>query len=166
MKKSIALGLFGLAVLAHTPLIKAAGPTATATVNFKGTLVYPIPCTFNAASIEIDFEDMVTTEVDGTKYRKPIDLGIDCSQAGKSELKLRFAGTADTDTTDALKTDVDGFAIRFARDSSNTTLPINGWFNFDQAAVPTLSAVPVKASTKTLAPATISATATLEIEYQ
>jgi type 1 fimbria pilin len=166
MKKVITLGLFSLAVLAHTSATKAAGPTSTATVNFKGTLVYPIPCTFASNSIEIDFQDMVTTEVDGTKYRKPINLGIDCSQAGKNELKMRFAGTADSDNNDALGTNVDGFAIQFARDSSNTTLPLNGWFNFDKAVVPTLSAVPVKAAAKTLAPATISATATLEIEYQ
>jgi len=149
-------------LLTHSP---ANASSASAQINFSGTLVYPVPCTFNSAQLDVDLGDMVTTEIDGNNYRVDIDPGMDCTNAANDQLRLRFTGLPASDPT-LLQTNVNGFAMQFSQGTGNTKLDLNSWHNFDRNAIPVLHVVPVKESSAVLTPGAITALATLQIEYQ
>ncbi|WP_316507411.1 fimbrial protein [Klebsiella oxytoca] len=68
---------------------------ADATVNFSGTLIEAPPCVVNNNNvITVNFgNEVMTTRIDGTQYRKPIDFDLDCSMAVSSKQKVRITGT-------------------------------------------------------------------------
>jgi len=140
-------------------------------VSFTGKLIDPPPCVINGnTDISVDFgNDMLAGRIDGVNYERPINFTLDCTKAAainRSALKLQFLGdpaTAIKPTTLATtKTDL---AIELRRDGG-LSMPLNTWVHFDYPAVPTFTAVPIKAVGSTLNGGTFTAAATLLVDYQ
>ncbi|VTR51794.1 putative minor fimbrial subunit StfE [Serratia fonticola] len=66
-------------VLVTLPLM--AGAANTATITVKVTVLAPPPCTVNNNSvIEVPFGNVMTTHVDGTSYRVPVNYTLSCPE--------------------------------------------------------------------------------------
>ncbi|NCB59542.1 MAG: hypothetical protein EOM46_19130, partial [Gammaproteobacteria bacterium] len=86
---------------------------ADATVNFSGTLIEAPPCVVhNNNVITVNFgNEVMTTRIDGTQYRKLIDFDLDCSMAVSSKQKVRITGTAASFDSTALAGGQSGLGI-------------------------------------------------------
>lgn len=163
MKRIKALALAGacLAAVAVAP-----AQAASATFKVTVTVVERPDCVINGNKpIEVDFGQVVVTDIDGTNYRTPIAYGLECKGVGKKNLALSLSGTAAGFDASALRTSVEGLGIRlYANDKQ---LKVNsGTVAFKYEAKPELAAVPVKKKDAELQGGEFSAGATLKVEYK
>jgi len=140
---------------------------ASSNVTVKVTVLAPLPCVLNEKQpIEVDFgNEVMTTRIDGQKYREKVGYRLRCDGQGKNAMRLQIKGTGAAFDTAALQTGVNGLAIAFEQPAGKR-LPINSWVNFDYPNLPDLYAVPVKKSGVDLPAGEFSATATLRVDYQ
>lgn len=161
MKKLILLPLFfsPLALPVHAFDIQA---------QFHGTLVDPPSCEINGAKpIDVDFgSQVVTTEVDGVNYIKPVTFTLVCKNNPKNTMRMQFSGTAPSWDTKVLTTNNTNLGIKLLQGSgSGSQLGLNTWLEFTYPTPPVLQAVPVKKTGSTLTAGAFNGTATLKVEF-
>ena len=158
----VTLGMLVLLGTAAGP-VRADSPTMKVTV--KVTVVAPPPCVINDnKAIEVAFGDVITTRLDGTNYRMPVNYTLDCDAEANNAMKLQVQGTAAGFDVEALQTTVPELGIRLQ--NGTTTLPVNTWVNFTYPTKPELFAVPVKAAGATLLAGEFTASSTMRVDYQ
>lgn len=153
--------LLGMVMLACLPMISQAATTVTV----KVTVVKP-PCTVNGNKpIEVDFGDVMTTRIDGSNYRQPVNYTLSCTGGDAlNAMKLQVQGNVASFDATALGSDQAGLAVRLQ--NGTTTLPVNSWLNFNYPSKPALWAVPVMKIGATLTGGMFTAAATLNVDYQ
>lgn len=142
-----------------------AGQAATAPITISGTITSKPQCVVNNnQTIRVEFgDDLVTTEVNGSKYLRTIDYALKCDGNSKNAMKMRVVGVAaafDGSAVQSNKTNL-GIALR----ANGAPLTIGNWLNFTYPDKPILQAVPVKGG-GVLTAGTFSAGATLMVDYQ
>lgn len=155
-------------VLGYTPMTVFAADQTSLTV--KVTIMLSPPCTINGNNpIEVDFGEILTTQVDGVSNRRKIEYSLDCpsGQLLKNALKMQIQGStiALNNATPALA--VPGkanFGIQLQQET--TPLSLNTWINFTYPNIPTLYAVPVKQAGSTLVTGEFTASSTMKVDYQ
>ncbi len=154
------VGLSGL--LMAMPLMLCA---TTSTVTIKVTVLAPPSCTINDnRPIEVEFGDVMTTRVDGDRYRMPVNYTLGCKDATSNAMKLQLQGSGASFDGTVLKTTKTGLGIELQRGSNK--LAINSWLNFTYPHQPELWAIPVKQSGATLTGGEFTAGATMKVDYQ
>lgn len=136
--------------------------------QFHGTLIEPPSCEINGTKpIDVDFgSQVVTTQVDGVNYIKPVSFTLSCKNNPKNTMRMQFSGTAPTWDTKILTTNNTNLGIKLLQGSgSGTQLSLNSWINFTYPTLPVLQAVPVKRSGSTLNAGAFNGTATLQVEF-
>jgi type 1 fimbria pilin len=154
-------------VLAALPMLVWGGPSATVTVKVT---VLTQPCEINGGRpIEVEFDNVMTTEVGSDAYLKQVVYTLDCPQGAPTAMKLQIAGTGASFDSEVLQVKPDelgllGIELR----QGSTKLPINRWLNFtySDSNKPELWAVPVKKSGTTLKGGDFTAAATMKMDYQ
>lgn len=141
-------------------------PTHAVPVNFYGTLIVPPPCEINnKQDITVLFPDnMLTGKVDGLSYETKINLGLNCSSATSTMLKLQFSGVAASFDSSVVSTTKQNLGIEIRNDGKK--LPINTWVNFNSNVPLTLTAIPVKAPGLLLDGGKFTAYTMLLVDYQ
>ncbi|WP_366519502.1 fimbrial protein [Serratia nevei] len=159
------LGITPVALLGAALFCLPVSYSAT-TVTVSVTVLAPPACVINGERpIEVDFGDEVmTTRVDGSNFKRPIDYTLSCSGLSKNALKMQVQGTGAAFDGTVLKTDKSGLGIAILNGGSRWAL--NSWTNFTYPNKPTLTAVPVKQSGATLQGGAFNASATLRVDYQ
>lgn len=159
--------LLSLAVLGNN----APAYAASKTVNMKLIVLVngAPPCTVTGATVA--FGSVVTTEVDGVNYLKPVSYKLNCNGRVSDYLKMQIQGNSTTVNGElVLKTNVTGFGIRLQQASNNALVPVGtaSWLNFTYGTTSgvAINAVPVKQSGSTLKAQEFSAGATLVVDYQ
>ncbi|HHQ6602073.1 TPA: fimbrial protein [Serratia fonticola] len=151
------------ALLSALPLLAWAGATATVTV--KVTVVAPPPCVINDnRPIEVEFGDVMTTRVDGSNYKMPVNYTLSCTGAPSNTMKLQVKGTGAAFDATVLQTNKAELGIELRHGDSK--LAVNDWLNFTYPNKLELWAVPVKQAGATLAGGEFSAGATMAVDYQ
>lgn len=142
------------------------GSNATANLAFNGTLVEPPPCTINSGSnIDIDFNNVGITTIDGVSNRKAVNYTINCT-AGTLPwtMRLTVQGTATTFDTAAVQSSVGDLGVRLLR--NGLPFVLNAPVLINPSSPPTLQAVLVKRPGGTLPLVGFTASATLLAYYQ
>lgn len=152
-------------LLAAAPLMLQAATTVTV----KVTVMAPPPCVINDnKTIEVAFGEVMTTRVNGSNYKMPVDYSLSCSGQSNNAMKLQVQGNGAAFDGKVLKTaEKTGLGIQLLQGSGgNTRLAVNSWLNFTYPNKPELWAVPVKQSGVTLSGGVFTAAATLKVAYQ
>lgn len=135
--RRIELSLASVLLLANPLLVLAL------TVTVKATVIMPLPCVINGdRPIEVEFNDVMTTRVDGKHYETPINYTFSCVGAPSNMMKLQVQGNGTAFDNTVLSTSKAGLGIELRQKGSK--LPINRWINFTYPNKPELWAVPVK----------------------
>lgn len=140
---------------------------AVSDIIFSGELIESAPCVVNnGAIIVVDFgNEMMTTRIDGTEYKKQIEYTLDCSKATSSYQKIRISTTS-TSTFDANSIATGKTGLGIAIYNGTTRYTLGNWINFTDPALPKLYAVPVKDSGVTLTGGAFDVLASLVVAYQ
>ncbi|WP_080695290.1 fimbrial protein [Pantoea ananatis] len=137
---------------------------AMATVTVKVTVVAPPPCVINDdRPVEVEFGDVMTTRVDGSNYRRPVNYTLSCTGTSNA-MKLQVKGNGAAFDVTVLQTSKTGLGIKLLQGDSK--LAVNSWLNFTYPNKPELWAVPVKQAGATLTGGEFSAGATMAVDYQ
>lgn len=139
--------------------------SAMANLMFSGTLIEPPPCTINSGNlIEIDFQDVGVSKVDGVNYLKPVNYIISCStDTLPSQMRLTVRGVATPYESSAVQSSVSDLGIRLLQ--NGTSLPLNTHLIINPLTPPVLEAVPIKRPGVSLAPGGFTSSATLLAEF-
>ncbi|EKN5109352.1 fimbrial protein [Yersinia enterocolitica] len=157
------IGVIAIVTLLSSP---AWALNKTATVNVSVTIFAAPPCVINSNNtINVDFGDTVlTSNIDGVQYMKPVNYTLNCTSAASNALKLSVIGNGANFDTRVLKTSNAALGIKLI--GNGQEFPLNTASNFTYPNVPVLQAVPVKQTNTTLSTGYFSGTATLVVEYQ
>jgi type 1 fimbria pilin len=139
---------------------------AQAEVTFHGELVEAPPCIVNGGEpVVVDFgNEVMTTRIDGTEYKKLIAFTLDCRESVSQKQQLRITGgTAAAFDPQALAGEQPGFGIALYEGTHRYTP--GDWLPFTAPAVPELYAVPVKQDGVTLSGGAFSILASLVVAY-
>jgi type 1 fimbria pilin len=141
--------------------------TAQQNVSITVTVVAALPCVFNNGNdVTVDFgNDVITTQVDGNNYRRPVPYNLVCTGLPNNALKLQFDGMGAGFDTGVLATNNPILGIRLV-DGSGAQVAPKSWLNFTYPNMPVISAVPVKQAGSTLTGGAFTGAATLLVEYQ
>lgn len=167
MKVPIIHRLFPLLVSGFTVMLLLIQSVFSATtVMVRVTIFAPPPCIINNNNpIEVEFDEIMTTRIDGEQYIRPVNYVLDCTTAVTDTLKVRIQGIeAAFGDGRLLATDTNGLAIRFIR--LGHEMPVNSWVNFTYPNTPKVWAVPVKEAGVMLTEGEFSSSATLQVAYQ
>lgn len=142
--------------------------TQAATVKVSVTVVKPLPCIINGGRpIEVNFGDEVmTTRIDGYRYRVPIDFSFTCANPYKSAMRMQIRGGTANFGQGLLGTNRDSLGIAILRQQNGEPLSLNSWLNFTYPNLVKLDAVPVKRAGVNLDTGEFTASATLRVDYQ
>ncbi len=150
----------GVALLAITFSARA-----VTNITVKVTVVEPLSCIINNnRPIEVNFDEVMTTQVDGNNYRQLVNYSMSCSGQNKNAMKLQVQGDGASFNSGLLKTSATGLGIQLLNGDSK--LPVNSWLNFTYPNIPKLYAVPVKQNGITLGVGEFTAGATMKVDYQ
>jgi len=143
----------------------AVAGTAQSTIQISMTVLNPPPCTINdGRTIEVDFGEIVTSDLQNNAISRPINLNLSCSMS-KNQMRLQIQGTPDKDYPGYLLASYSPIAIKFT--SNGQVLPINSWLNFSWPDAPELRVATFhKPNWLIKAGDSFSASATLRVEYQ
>ncbi|KYQ98872.1 exotoxin [Serratia plymuthica] len=141
---------------------------AVTTVTVRITVVAPPPCTINyGRTIEVDFgNDVLTTRVDGSNYRRQIPYSVQCSGNTTNAMTLQIEGSGAGFGYNVLRTSKPDLGIALFVTDANVPLPLNTMIKFTYPGIPTLNAAPTKRAGSTLTAGAFSAGATLKVDYQ
>lgn len=138
---------------------------AITNITVKVTLVAAPPCIINDnRPIEVEFGDVVTSRVDGSNYRVPVNYTLSCEAEANNALLLEIYGTGAAFDSSVLKTNKDGLGVKLMREGED--LPINTWVPFIYPNAPELWATPVKEAGVTLSTGEFTAAASMRLNYQ
>jgi len=138
---------------------------AAENMKFHGTLVKAPDCHINNdQTIEVSFGNVGVSKIDGVNYAQKIEYTLTCDGENDENLYLSVTGTGVTWDNAAVKSSADNMAIEIQQDGSPFVLgkPVRA----DLAALPALSAVPVRDGAKPLTAGDFTAGATLIAFYQ
>lgn len=163
------LAMIGITAIVGTATLfsnSALALNKTATVNVSVTIFAAPPCVINGNNtINVDFGDTVlTSDIDGIQYMKPVTYTLNCTSAASNALKLSIKGNGASFDSSVLKTSNSSLGIKLIRNGQ--AFPLNTTSNFTYPNIPVLQAVPVKQTNATLSTGYFSGTATLVVEYQ
>lgn len=135
-------------------------------IEIKLTVTASPQCIINNdRPIEVDFGDaVITTSVDGFNYREPINFSLKCNGDTTKTMNMMILGAGADFNENNLKTSKENLSI--ALYSKGTVLALNKSKPFIYSEIPTLEAVLVKQSGKTLTEGIFTATATMQIGYE
>ena len=131
-------------------------------MNLHGSLII-ISCTINnERPLDVTFDEAIgVTLVDGEKYRKDMELGIECSSSPGNLLQMKLLGEPTIFDQGAIITDVKDLGIKLLINEEpiilNETLPLNN------DRILNLSAVPVKRPNSQLSSGTFHGHVILQI---
>ncbi|ALL40496.1 exotoxin (plasmid) [Serratia marcescens] len=153
------IGLALAALCVSAPMV-----TGATTLTVKVTVLSP-PCVINDGHpIQVDFGDVMTTRVDGSNYRMPVNYALECKGQSSSKLKLQIQGAGAGFDEKLLRTSTDGLGIAIL--NGDNRLPLNQWLKFTYPNKPVLGAVPVKSTSSLLQAGEFTASATMVVDYQ
>lgn len=134
-------------------------------INVRITVITP-PCKINhGQDIIVNFGDsVVTTQIDGSYKKIPIEYTIDCASATSPDLKMTISGNGAGFDKTVLATDNSDLGIAIYHDTA--LFPINSSVEFNLAKKLKLDAALVKQKGSVLMGGKFSASATMSIEYQ
>ena len=134
-------------------------------MRFHGTLVKAPDCHINNdQTIEVPFGNVGVDKVDGVNYARKIDYTVTCDGKSDESLYLSVSGTGVNWNRAAVKANADNLAIEIQQAGSPFVL--GSQVKADLAALPVLTAVPVRKSGATLATGDFTAAAPLVAFYQ
>lgn len=136
-------------------------------LKFHGNLTV-VNCSVNddTDTPMIEFGDVRTDLIDGTKYSQPLPVKITCAgDLSSLAIQYQIKGTAASFDTKVLNTNIAGLGIKVLN-STGTPLSINTWVDTTPSATFSLSVVPVKDGTTQLSGGEFNATATLVIQMK
>nr|WP_241389471.1 MULTISPECIES: fimbrial protein [Serratia]ULG12124.1 exotoxin [Serratia entomophila]ULG12321.1 exotoxin [Serratia entomophila]ULG12357.1 exotoxin [Serratia entomophila]ULG15951.1 exotoxin [Serratia proteamaculans]ULG18451.1 exotoxin [Serratia proteamaculans] len=164
MKKILAtVCLFGFGLSSMLPTYASVSVDVTVVV-----LAQP-PCVINNDQpIDVNFQDVMTSMVDGVGYQMPIPYTLICTGLASNDLRMMIQGTPTTfDDTAIQVTDRSNMGIRII--NNGTPQQVGEWFDFTYSSPtskPGLYVVPVKQSGSTLTEGSFTATGSMVVEYQ
>lgn len=161
-----------LLIVLITPLALAAEKggkrprSESADIAFHGTLVEVPPCVVNGGQqVVVDFGDEVmTTRIDGSRYKQRIAFTADCDVAVSSLQKVRIEGSAAGFDPTVLDGNLPGFGIALYH--GDTRYTPGDWLGFSGTDLPAFYATPVKQDGVTLSGGAFSVLASLVVDYQ
>lgn len=134
-------------------------------INISGYVIAHPPCMINdGKTVEINFGEILSTQVDGSNYKRPINYNASCEQMPINTLNLSVDGNGTFFDENALTTNIPGLGVRILY--QNKELKLGQKINFTYPDLPVLEAVPVRDLSTSLTGGDFSATATLRMEYQ
>lgn len=167
---------FLCSVFSVFPLIVSAGalPQAAAGsrgvpgityITIRGNVIAPPPCVINNGNtVLVDFGEVMSTRIDGVRYRQPVNYSAECSKMPANAMTLAITGNAAGFDSDALRTEISGLGVRLLYQGRQLALGEKVAFTYP--AFPVLEAVPVRDVSAVLTGGDFAATATLELDYQ
>lgn len=140
--------------------------SAMANLTFNGTLNEPPPCTINSGNtIEVDFQDVGVSKVDGVNYLKSVNYTITCSAGTLPwEMLLTVRGVATSFEPSAIQSSVSDLGIQILQNGE--PLALNTLLLINPSTPPVLEAVPIKRPGVLLGPGEFTSSATLLAEFQ
>lgn len=152
-----------LCILVNLPALHPIFANPLVTVNV--TVQAPPPCTVNDEKpIEIEFHELLTTRIDGVRYRTPLNYTLSCDGAANNAMKIQLVGSSASFDNSLLQTSTPGLGIMLQRGEEQ--IPINNWVNFTYPEKPDLWAIPIKQKGATLTGGEFTAGALMKIDFQ
>lgn len=135
-------------------------------VLFHGTIKESPLCVINNEQIiTVDFgNEVVTTRVDGDRYKKEIQFTLNCDKDFSANQALRIKGVGAEFDPKALSSDTPNLAIAIYHDQVRYNL--GEWLPFSYPKQPILYAVPIKKAGSHLSGGQFTALASLIVDYQ
>lgn len=139
---------------------------ADLSVNIRGTVMALPACVINSGStLDVPFGDnLITTQIDGVRYRKVVQYTVVCTGGGSDALTLTLTGTGASFDAQSLATNKADLGVRLF--SNGAVWPLNTSVKFTYPELPMMEAVPVKRPSSTLVAGAFSASATLVVASQ
>lgn len=166
--KSIPIFIFFSAVAFYSiPMVSWALSASAVNFNVKVN-VTAVVCHINddIDTPTIEFGDVRTDLIDGSKYAQPLPVTISCEGGTPSGgVEYMIKGDVSSFNSTSLKTDTAGLGINVLN-SDNTPLGINQWIGATPEQTLNLKVVPVKDNTTQFSGGEFSATATLVIQMK
>lgn len=136
---------------------------AAVSVSIRGVIIAPPSCIINSGStLNVPFgNDMMTTRVDGTNYRRGVPYTVSCTGHTSNDMTLKLQGTATVFDAKALSTSNADLGVKLYINGAAWNL--NTPTNFTYPTLPAIEAVPVKRPASTLRAGAFSASATLVV---
>ncbi|WP_411751857.1 fimbrial protein [Serratia sp. (in: enterobacteria)] len=137
-----------------------------ATVTVKVTVTKPPACVLNDNQpIVVQFNEVMTTRVDGNNYRQRVIYTLSCGSDSANAMKIRIKQEPGASfDSNVLRTNKTGLGIALLQGGNRRA--INSWLNFTYPNMPLLEVVPVKQAGVKLSGGVFTAGATLEMAYQ
>lgn len=138
---------------------------ANSRITISGVVIARPACVINNNKpINVDFEELNKSKIDGVNYIKNINYTIDCGNIPDSLMRMQIRGDSATFDKGVLPTSITNLGIKFYAEGRQ--LNVNAWFNFLFPYNPRLQAVPVKNSLGDLkSSGAFTAGAMLVVEY-
>lgn len=134
-------------------------------INIRGNVIAPPPCKINNGNmITVDFGEVMSTRIDGDKYKKDIIYTAECTKMPTNAMKLSINGKTASFDNNALETNIGGLGVRILY--QGRTLAVGQEVKFTYPQFPELAAVPVRDMSATLTGGAFEAVATLQLDYQ
>ncbi|MCO7511995.1 fimbrial protein [Serratia fonticola] len=152
-------GLGATFLLLVSPLVTAV------TVTVSVIVVAPPPCVINGDQpIDVSFDEVVTTRVDGYNYMREVPYSVQCTGQLSNDMVIRIQGDGAGFGTNVLGTNQANLGIALL--NNGQPQPLNRAIKFTYPNTPKLKVVPVKFPGSTLKAAEFSAGATMKVDYQ
>jgi len=160
--------LVALCCLAVTSVSSHAADGGTTTLNISGNIVEPDCVINNNQQIVVNFDEVMTTRIDGINYERLIDYSLECSNLIRQTLKVSLKGNAALFNATLFTTDITGLGIRVYDAGKRVIAPNSGELNFTYVAnsPPPLYAVPVAQANASLPNGAFNGSATMVFSYQ
>jgi hypothetical protein len=138
---------------------------AVTRVEVKVTVVAPPPCIINDdRPIIVDFGEVITTRIDDSNNRLPVDYTLSCKDAPYNTMRMKIQGNGAHFDSTVLQTSKNGLGIELQNNKNKFS--VNSWLNFIYPNKPDLWVVLVKQRGATLTGGEFTAGATMKVDYQ
>ena len=133
-------------------------------VTIRGNVIAPPPCVNNGNTILVDFGEVMSTRIDGQRYKQPVNYTAECTKMPTNAMTLAITGNTAGFDAGLLQTEIAGLGVRMLYQGRQ--LNPGEKVKFTYPVFPALEAVPVRDMTAVLTGGDFSAVATLELDYQ
>ncbi len=134
-------------------------------VTIRGNVIAPPPCVINNGNtILVDFGEVMSTRIDGQRYKQPVNYTAECTKMPTNAMTLAITGNTAGFDAGLLQTEIAGLGVRMLYQGRQ--LNLGEKVKFTYPVFPALEAVPVRDMTAVLTGGDFSAVATLELDYQ
>lgn len=134
-------------------------------INITGNVIAPPPCLINDGKmIEVNFGEVMSTRIDGVRYKEPIHYTATCQKMPTNAMKVYVTGGATGFDSNALQTNITGLGVRILYQGK--LLDLGKAVNFTYPNLPELEAIPVRDQNEVLVGGDFVASGTLHVDYQ